>query len=59
MSVHAAHAGADRNVCNIVVSTETVYRFGKVYFESLTVSLGHCGCIYDKRTIKFKCLMNN
>ena len=23
MSVHAVHAGAERNVCNIVVSTET------------------------------------
>ena len=24
MSVHAVHAGAERNVCNIVVSTETL-----------------------------------
>ena len=34
-------------------------QFGKVYYSSLSVSLGHFCCIYDNRTIKFKDLMNN
>ena len=34
-------------------------RFGKVYFDPLRVSLGHCGCIYDNKTIKLNYHVHN
>ena len=33
-------------------------RFEKVYFAPLPLSLGHCGCIYDSKNMKFNCHMN-
>ena len=34
-------------------------RFRKVYFAPLPFSLGHNGCIYDSKNMKFNCHMNN
>ena len=34
-------------------------RFEKVYFAPLLLSLGHCGCILDSKTMDFNCHMNN
>ena len=36
-----------------------VMHFVKVYFDSLRVSLGPCGCIYDNKTIKLSYHVRN
>ena len=40
-------------------NTLKVMQIGKVNFDPLHVSYGHCGCIFDNRNLKLSCLMRN
>ena len=55
MSVHAVHAGAERSVCNIVISTESLGMFQYRYYNITHTSLRACRAVMYMSCVKCSC----